>query len=141
MTAPLLSVQHLTVEYTVGGKTRFLSVSVQGGSNTKPLFAHGMAHQLNLVDLYPHENVTFPRPYADGWDNMALPFTGAHPLVWSKELASWASARDARIVFVPRPAPHAFAVAFKHALCAFRRDFPHWNHEFYWAPYVLHGLP
>jgi hypothetical protein len=91
--------------YSVGSATRYLTVSVQGGNNPAPLFAHGLSHQLNMVDLYAHENVTFSRPYADGWDNMATPMKGAHPLVWSKELATWVTAHDAKIVFVARPAP------------------------------------
>ncbi len=93
--------------YTVNGKTRYLTVSVQGGSNAATLFEHGMSHQLNMVDLYPHENVTFPRPYVDGWDNMAKPFNGAHPLVWSKEQATWVTSKGARILYIPRPAPGA----------------------------------
>ncbi len=94
-----------TWPYTVGGKTRYLSVSIQGGANPTPSFSHGMSHQLGLVDLYAYDNATFPFPYADGWDNMAKPFNGAHPLVWSKELAYWVTSRGARILFVPRPAP------------------------------------
>jgi sugar lactone lactonase YvrE len=92
--------------YMVGGAERYLTVSVQGGDNSRHLFSHGFSHQLNLIDLYAHENVTFSRPYANGWDNMAKPFTGAHPLVWSKELATWVTSHDARVVFVPRPAPN-----------------------------------
>jgi DNA-binding beta-propeller fold protein YncE len=91
--------------YLLEGSRRYLSVSVQGGNNPAPLFYHGLAHQLGLIDLYAHENVTFPRPYVDGWDTMAKPINGAHPLIWSKELAQWVTNRGARIKFVPRPAP------------------------------------
>jgi len=44
--------------------------------------------------------------------------------------------------FVEYVHPHAFAIAFRQALLEFQRiDDGHWNHEFYWAPYVLYGLP
>jgi hypothetical protein len=58
-----------------------------------------------MLDLYPHDNVTFPKPYADGWDNMAKPHSGVHPFVWSKERAEWVAAADAKVLFVPRPNP------------------------------------
>ncbi len=39
-----------------------------------------------------------------------------------------------------RPKPHSFAVAYKQALTEFRRyDGGRYDHEFYWAPYVLYG--
>ena len=38
------------------------------------------------------------------------------------------------------PKPHAFAVAYKQALTQFRQfDGGRYDHEFYWAPYVLYG--
>jgi tetratricopeptide (TPR) repeat protein len=45
-------------------------------------------------------------------------------------------------VFGPTPpGPHAFAVAFKEALDAFRAFYNgYYDHEFYWAPYTLYGL-
>ena len=44
--------------------------------------------------------------------------------------------------FIESPQPHAFAVAFKQALTEFRSlEDGRWNHEFYWTPYVLYGLP
>jgi hypothetical protein len=91
--------------YTSGGVTRWLTVSVVGAGNPVPAFDHAMSHQLDLVDLYAHDHVTFPRPYADGWDNMAQPLEGEHPLVWSKQLASWVTASGARILWIPRPPP------------------------------------
>jgi DNA-binding beta-propeller fold protein YncE len=93
--------------YMVNGQQRYLTVSVQGGNNSTPMFSHGMSHQLNMVDLYAYDNVTFPRPYVDGWDNMAKPINGAHPLVWGKEISGWPSSRNAKILFVPRPDPGA----------------------------------
>jgi sugar lactone lactonase YvrE len=93
--------------YMVGGRMRYLSVSIQGADNPLPLFSHGMSHQLNMLDLYPFEGVTFPRPYIEGWDNMARPFNGASPLVWSKELSNWVTTHGSNIVYIPRPAPGA----------------------------------
>lgn len=86
------------------GPKRYLSVSVQGPKNSTPQFAHGLSHQFGLVDLYTYPNVQFPIAHpADGWDNMAQPFDGAHPLVWSKELATWVTAGGAKIAYIPRP--------------------------------------
>lgn len=89
--------------YNVNGEDRYLTVSVQGMNNSADLFAHGYCHQLGMIDLYPHEFVTLPFPYADGWDNMAQPINGVHPLVWSKQLATWVTEHDANILFIPRP--------------------------------------
>lgn len=84
--------------------SRRLSVSVQGPADTTPEYAHGLSHQFGLVDLYAYEDVESPREHlADGWDNMAKPFEGAHPLVWSKELATWLTASGGRIFYIPRP--------------------------------------
>ncbi|MBP7112899.1 MAG: nitrite reductase, copper-containing [Nitrosomonas sp.] len=87
---------------------RFLTVSLQPMIKDEPsipaAFAHGFGHQMGMVDLYAYPNVNFPRPFAAGWDNMALPLTGVHPTVWSKQLASWVTKLGANIIFVPRPA-------------------------------------
>ncbi|MCB9647695.1 MAG: hypothetical protein H6730_13985 [Deltaproteobacteria bacterium] len=94
--------------YTTPTGIRFLSVSIQGPNNPLPVFAHGFAHQVGLEDLYIHENVTFPKPHVvDGWDDMARPETGAHPLTWSKELATWVTGANRKITYIPRPAPTA----------------------------------
>jgi hypothetical protein len=83
---------------------RYLSVSVQGPNNTTAQYAHGLSHQFGLKDLYIHENVDFPLEHvADRWDNMARPFEGAHPLTWSKELATWVTASGGKIFYIPRP--------------------------------------
>jgi sugar lactone lactonase YvrE len=90
--------------YTVGGNTRYLSVSIQGPTNTLAQYAHGYSHQFGLVDLFAHENVEFPiAEPANKWDNMALPFEGAHPLVWSKQYAEWVTSSGGQIFFIPRP--------------------------------------
>ncbi len=92
--------------FSLTGGVRYLSVSVQGPNNPTPQFAHGLSHQLGLEDLYIHPNVSFPKPHVvDGWDNMAKPENGVHPLTWSKELASWVTSSGARIVYIPRPDP------------------------------------
>ena len=89
--------------YVAAGATRFLSMSVQGPGNSTAQYAHGLSHQLGLGDLYAHENVVFPRPYVDGWDNMAQPFNGVHPLVWSKEHAAWVTEAGGIVQFIARP--------------------------------------
>jgi hypothetical protein len=39
------------------------------------------------------------------------------------------------------PGPHAYAVAFKKALTNFRQaDHRNYDHELFWAPYILYGL-
>jgi len=82
----------------------FLTVSVQGMNNSASAFEHGLGHQVSMLDLFAYPNVTFPRPFADRWDNMAQPFNGIHPTVWSKERATWPTELGANIVFIPRPA-------------------------------------
>jgi hypothetical protein len=84
--------------------TQPISVSIQSESNDDARFSHGIAHQFGLVDLYAHPNVTFPRAYVDEWDNMATPFRGQQPLVWSKERAQWLTSHGDTITFIPRPA-------------------------------------
>jgi hypothetical protein len=86
---------------------RFLTVSIQPMEERVPsipaAFAHGFGHQMGMVDLFAYPNVTFPRPFATGWDNMVLPLTGVHPTVWSKQLASWVTKLGAKIEFIGRP--------------------------------------
>jgi M6 family metalloprotease-like protein len=86
------------------GFQRPLSVSIQSYANSIERFAHGLCHQFGLVDLYAHAGVTFPRPYVDEWDNMAGLFNGVHPLVWSKQRATWVTSHGSQILYVPRPA-------------------------------------
>ena len=90
--------------FIVNGTARYLSVSVVGPGTSRHRWAHGLSHQLTLLDLLAHENVSFPRPFADGWDNMALPINGIHPLVWSKQRADWVTKAGGRIEWIPRPA-------------------------------------
>jgi len=94
--------------YEISGHTWHLSTSVQGPSNTTPQFAHGLSHQFGLKDLYIHPNVDADPVLQDNaarWDNMARPFEGAHPLVWSKQLATWVTSSGGRILYIRRP-PH-----------------------------------
>jgi hypothetical protein len=87
-----------------GGTDRYLTVSVHGMSDAATTFEHGISHQFGLIDLFAYPGVSSPTPFADGWDNMAHPFNGVHPLLWSKERASWASAQRRNLLFIPRPA-------------------------------------
>lgn len=91
--------------YTLpGGDIKYLTVSVQGPSNSAFQFAHGMSHQFGLQDLYAYPNVSFPLTHpVDPWDNMAQPFNGVHPLAWSKQLATWVTSKNGKIVYIPRP--------------------------------------
>lgn len=94
--------------YEIDGHTWHLSTSVQGPSNTTAQFAHGLSHQFGLKDLYIHPNVDADPVLQDNaarWDNMARPFEGAHPLVWSKQLATWVTSSGGRIFYIRRP-PH-----------------------------------
>ena len=44
--------------------------------------------------------------------------------------------------FVVKPHAHSFAIAYRQAICEFRTiDDGRWDHEYYWAPYILYGLP
>jgi hypothetical protein len=87
---------------------RHLSVSVHGPATTTQALGHGLSHQLGLRDLYAYDNVIeLPEELLpSGWDNMALPSNGVHPLTWSKELAGWVTESGARIQFIPRPGAH-----------------------------------
>jgi sugar lactone lactonase YvrE len=86
--------------------TRQLSVSVHGPATTTHALGHGLSHQLGLVDLYAYESVIeLPEAYLpSGWDNMAEPMHGAHPLTWSKTLADWLTESGAEVLYIPRPA-------------------------------------
>lgn len=86
-----------------GGFTRPISVSIQSYDNSVARFTHGLLHQFNLVDLYAHPGVVFPRPYVTEWDNMGGLFNNGHPLVWSKERAEWLTAHGSEILYIPRP--------------------------------------
>lgn len=90
-----------------GGFTRPISVSVQSYSNPVARFTHGLGHQFNLVDLYSHPGVVFPRPYVDEWDNMAGLFTNVHSLTWEKQRATWITSHGSSIEYIPRPAAGA----------------------------------
>lgn len=92
--------------YLVEGVTRHLSASIHGPNDTVAQFEHGMSHQFGLKDLYVHDNVSADPGLVDAaarWDNMAKPFEGAHPLVWSKQLASWVTSAGGRIYYIRRP--------------------------------------
>lgn len=90
-----------------GAGSARLSASVHRLGEPDARFTHAIGHHFGLVDLYPHEGVTFPRPYVDGWDNMAKTGSGAfnnvHVLGWAKRRAGWLDASD--VQFVPRPPP------------------------------------
>jgi M6 family metalloprotease-like protein len=90
-----------------GGFTRPISVSIQSYSNPVARFNHGLGHQLNLVDLYAHPGVVFPRAYVDEWDNMAGLFTNVHFLTWEKQRAEWITSQGSSIEYIPRPAAGA----------------------------------
>lgn len=90
--------------YRTSTGDRYLTVSIQGITSSSADFEHGFGHQMSMLDLFAYPNVSFPRPFAEGWDAMAIPFTGVHPTVWSKQLATWVTELGANIVFVPRPA-------------------------------------
>ena len=89
---------------TGAGNKRF-SASVHAFNQTPGRFDHALGHHFGMFDLYPHEGVTFPRPYADGWSNMAKDpggnFNNVHFFGWDKLKPGWLS--DANVTFVPRP--------------------------------------
>lgn len=92
--------------YVVAGNTHHLSASIHSPADTTAQFAHGLSHQFGLKDLYVHDNVSVDPGLVDAaanWDNMAKPFVGAHPLVWSKQLAGWVTAAGGRINYIRRP--------------------------------------
>lgn len=85
--------------------TKRLSVSVHSYNQSDGQFTHALGHHFGLIDLYPHEGITFPRPYADGWSNMAKDaagqFNNSHFLGWEKRKPAWLD--DGDILFIPRP--------------------------------------
>lgn len=89
------------------GTTR-LSVSVHRADQVANIaqFTHAMGHHFGLIDLYPHEGVTFARPYADGWGNMAKDATGnfnnTHFFGWDKLRPTWLNS-EPNLRFIPRP--------------------------------------
>jgi virulence-associated protein VagC len=91
--------------YELAGKTRHLSVSVQGPGNSTEQYTHGLSHQFGLQDLYVYEAIDAPdlKNVASRWDNMAKPFEGAHPLVWSKQYATWVTSLGGKIFYIARP--------------------------------------
>src|SRR6185503_6204363 len=50
--------------------TKRMSVSVHRFDQTDAQFNHAIGHHFGLIDLYEHEDVTFPRRYVNGWTNM-----------------------------------------------------------------------
>ena len=88
-----------------GAGTRRFSASVHAFNQPAARFDHALGHHFGMFDLYPHEGVTFPRPYADGWSNMAKDPTGnfnnVHVFAWDKLKPAWLS--GSKIKFIPRP--------------------------------------
>jgi len=93
-----------------GAGTKRFSASVHTFNQTAGQFDHALGHHFGMFDLYPHDGVTFPRPYADGWSNMAKDPTGHFNNVelfgWDKLKPGWLrdSNPNANVTFVPRPA-------------------------------------
>ncbi len=89
-----------------GAGTRRFSASVHTCTQTDGQFYHALGHHFGMFDLYPYEGVAFPRPYADGWSNMAKDpsgnFNGVHFFGWDKLKPGWLS--DANVTFIARPA-------------------------------------
>lgn len=90
--------------YDVPGIGAPLSVSIQSYENSVARFSHGMLHQLELIDLYAHEGVVFAFPHANGWDNMAKPFSGQHSLLWNKQRPGWVGTGAPDVQWIARPA-------------------------------------
>jgi M6 family metalloprotease-like protein len=105
----------------VAGK-RF-SASVHTFNQTAAQFDHALGHHFGMFDLYPHDGVTFPRPYADGWSNMAKDPTGhfnnVEFLGWDKLKPGWVNA--ANVNFIPRQ-PSPPAPAFDQIIKIFREE-------------------
>jgi M6 family metalloprotease-like protein len=89
-----------------GAGTKRFSASVHTFNQTAGQFDHALGHHFGMFDLYPHDGVTFPRPYADGWSNMAKDPTGHFNNVqffgWDKLKPGWLA--DPNVTFVARPA-------------------------------------
>lgn len=70
-------------------------------------FTHAMGHHFGLIDLYLHEGVTVPRPYADGWGNMAKSpagnFSNNNFFGWDKLRPTWLNSAPPALRFIPRP--------------------------------------
>jgi|GEM_PF-2075726 len=86
--------------------TRRMSVSAHRFDHDDAHFNHAMGHHFGLGDLYPHEGVTFPRKYVNGWSNMAQNaaasnFPDTHFFAWEKGRPGWIT--DAHVQFVARP--------------------------------------
>jgi len=84
---------------------KLLSVSVHTFQHQEAQFTHALGHHFGMEDLYEHEGAVFPRPYADGWGNMADDgagnFTNVHFMGWNKLKPDWLE--DADVRFIPRP--------------------------------------
>ena len=89
--------------FLIDGEIRRFSVSIQGPGNTTDQYAYGLSHQFGLLDLLEHPDADFARPYADGWDTLAFPINGVHPLVWNKMHAEWPNTADVGVHWVRRP--------------------------------------
>ncbi|MFQ6552539.1 CARDB domain-containing protein [Aestuariibius insulae] len=89
--------------FVIDGAVRRFSVSIQGPDNTTEQYAYGLSHQFGLLDLLEHPDADFARPYADGWDALAEPINGVHPLVWNKMHAEWPTTADVGVEWVRRP--------------------------------------
>ena len=98
-----------------------LSVSVHRFDQIEAQLTHGMGHHFGLGDLYPHEGVTFPRPFADGWGNMAKTpagtFNNTHFFGWDKLRPNWLA--NANLRFIPRPGDGA---VFDETIPLFRQE-------------------
>lgn len=114
--------------------TKRLSVSVHRADQTGPgnegQLTHALGHHFGLIDLYAHEGAIFPRPYADGWGNMAKDpagkFNNSHFFAWDKLRpfpASWLAKDAAHVRFIPRPPadPNA-GFKFDETIPIFRQD-------------------
>lgn len=98
--------------YTLPGALgkRWMSASVHRFNHTEPQFTHAIGHHFSLWDLYAYEGLSFPKPYADNWDNMAYideslnkSFNNAHFTVWNKIRGGWLDANSNNLRFIPRP--------------------------------------
>jgi M6 family metalloprotease-like protein len=92
--------------------TKRLSVSIHRADQAATgiaQFTHAMGHHFGLIDLYAHEGVTFPRPYADGWGNMAKApppadnFINNHFFGWDKLRPTWLNGSPPALRFISRP--------------------------------------
>ena len=88
--------------------TRRMSVSVHRFNHTDAQFNHAIGHHFGLIDLYPHEGVTFPRKYVNDWTNMGQnaaesAFPNTQVFSWEKGKPGWMT--DANVNFIARPAP------------------------------------